>query len=703
MARFFWDEGASFQEFTGTWEYSGIDTFLSLASFPAETGMEANFNASPSSVIAGPNSLSYNLESGYQPAGEGFEYQVEGGDTYYYQPALKGVTRTWGDVTDGWAIIPCVIRLTMDTFELVDVIELVPSIPTITNYRDASRFYGSAHFPYGLMFLPDFIPWGRIGDCVAGTVSVGSTHTGELHTILRVGDWLIPQISNSNQMYAYNLADESYFRLEGWDDLPAQLLQANPQDGIDFEAYAHTRSRFNVIGSAGDDKVLVLVETQDRECSVVSDFINTKTPEVTLYGETMRDTFRAKWVNSSGTTSLEYSGDTGYWYDTFGYNWDLPDLACGGVWGGPWESAGFGPPHPPWVESTVDARSYAEIVAEQIAAMTIDLDALAATPRLIGPSTTAVYVELQVWEFPVSGSPAYLSTLYTWDDTTVEGTSILMGPTEYTFTETTLGALPVEGPSDAYPDNYVIDWFSDSNYHREPSSDFSFGSGVLLHSFGYLEVDAGERWISSSEDVNNCPGPSGPWLDVGEVDGGSTLPVLLTTLETPIVANPLLPAAPEWNPCHVVNDGSVAILLPHMSKYGLIKCVPLIEPGSGDPPLPAWEINSRDYVDENISESIGACLSNGVLTAQFLYLVLANVGRQTLLKIRVYDALDEEELVTEAAGTVVEMVDLTDFLGGYESYRDTLVVVNRRLVGINNTEFFEITGTPIVPGSGSGS
>jgi hypothetical protein len=666
MSRHFWEDE--------------LETFVIEAALNATE--EANFNASTAFVVVGANLLSYEIPEGYQPAGEGWEHAVGEGDTYYYQPCLKGVTRTWGAVTDGWSMIPCVIRLTMDTFELVDIIDLAPSEPTITNYRDASLRAGEPYFSDGLENLPDFAAWGRIGDCAHG--SSLSPAGGTLHAILRVGDWLIPQISNSNQMYAYNLDSETFFRLEGWDETPAQLLLADPQDGITFTAHDHQRHWYNVVCSIGGDKVLILHEVQDRESSVVSDFINTKTPSATVGSETISDYFRAKWVNASGTTSAEYSGgDIGDWYDDWAYNWDLPDLYCGDLFGEPW---GAGPGKPPYSGGGL-TRSQATLESEFVTAVEIDLDALCATPRFISSRTASVTVELQIYEFPASGSPAYVSTLYTWDDTTEAQDPIIRGATEYTITSTTIGALDVvDAPADA--DNYVLDIASDSSYYRRRDSDFSFGAGVMLHSVVPSAVTGGDRYIAQSEDINNCPGPDGPALFKGEVDSGGikhSNACLLTVLAAPIAATPLLPAIADWSPCHIVNDGTVAISLPRISLAGVIRCLPL------EVDAPDWTVDPRDHVPESEDSSVGAAVSNGVLTAQFLYLVVLRVGGHTLLKIRVYDLLDGETVV-QSAGAVVSTVNLTTLVASEgDLYRDNLVAVNRRLVGLSSTAFFEIT------------
>ena len=80
-------------------------------------------------------------------------------------------------------------------------------------------------------------------------------------------------------------------------------------------------------------------------------------------------------------------------------------------------------------------------------------------------------------------------------------------------------------------------------------------------------------------------------------------------------------------------------------------------------------------------------------TSQFLYLVVKDLAGARLLKIRVRDLLDESEAVIEPAGTVVSYPLITGTIGqSLTLYRDNLVVVNRRLVGLSNTAYFEITG-----------
>jgi hypothetical protein len=664
------------------WE-DAVEAFTNEAALNATE--EANFSASTAFVVVGANLLSYEIPTGYQPAGEGFEYAVGEGDTLYYQPALKGVTRAWGDVTDGWSMIPCVIRLTMDTFELVDIIDLEPAEPTITNYRDASLLAGRPWFGDGLANLPGFIPWGRIGDCAAGVNGTINQH-GELHAILRVGNWLFPQISNSNQAYAYNLASETYWRLNGWEEMPAQLLQADPQTDVAFESYAHDRYWYNVVAPIGDGKILLLVENQRREASVVSDFINTLTPEATVGGETIRDTLRAKWVNSSGTTSLEYSGDSGDWYDLYAYNWDLPDIQAGDLYGEPW---GTGPGKPPYSGSGL-TRDQAATESEFVAAIEIDLDDLIAVPRYAGMYPVDATMGLQVWDFSTT-TPEFVETIYAWNDTTEPQDPVVRGASEYTITSTTFGALPVVEAGGAFADDhYVIDVETDATTLRNNDSDFTTGAGVMLHSLESLPVTGGDRFFAQSQDINNAEGPDGPALYKTEVDTGGekhSTPCLLTVVTAPIVANPELPENANWHPAKICTDGTVAIALPRESVAGLIRCLPLVVDA------PDWTVDPLDHLTTDPEEaSHGSCRSNGVLTAQFLYAVFERDGGQTLLKIRVADLLDEAEALVEAAGTVVATVDLATAIGSStEAYHDPLIVVNRRMVGVGATTFFEIT------------
>jgi len=112
----------------------------------------------------------------------------------------------------------------------------------------------------------------------------------------------------------------------------------------------------------------------------------------------------------------------------------------------------------------------------------------------------------------------------------------------------------------------------------------------------------------------------------------------------------------------------------------------------------SWTVDVLDYASPHLSgdryvQDAGAGISNGVLTSQFLYLVVKDLAGARLLKIRVRDLLDESEAVIEPAGTVVSYPLITGTIGqSLTLYRDNLVVVNRRLVGLSNTAYFEITG-----------
>lgn len=667
----------------------------------------ADFEASSSAVVVGNNDLIYNLPAGYQIAGEGFEHAVGEGETLYYQPALKAVEETYtsldgtGATVTDWHLHPCVIRLTMDTFEQVDIIDLTPQEPTIDWYRDCLRNAPPPLISEGLS-QAGFAAWGMVAD--AG---------GKFYSILRVGDWLIPQIGNANQLYAYNLSTETFFRLAGWDETghPEQMRKADTQSEIDFLAYAHDRSYFNVISRLSGTQVLILRETHTVEAEVVSNFSGAKIEPRTITFEStsadVSDYFKETWVNASGTTSAEVTPpENAGLYKPF--EWDEAAFQCGGLVGEPWSGNAI-PPLP----DHYPERTKAAAAAEMIAAVGDDLAYISALPRFAGVAIADAEITLEIWDFPSTGDPAYVSTVQTWDAGEWSPGNLLRGVTDWEISETTYGALPVVVDT-AFASNYVIDPPDVTGYENNGDSDFSRGNGVMLHSYwsSSVPLESYLRWGITSEDRNNCPGPSGPWLDKGEVDTTPGKEVILTILRTPIASTPSLPSPPAFHPCKYVTDGSILIGLPRefgpdMSWIGAVsnatynaalKARVRVECLGLDVGEPSWTVDVLDYASPHLSgdryvQDAGAGISNGVLTSQFLYLVVKDLAGARLLKIRVRDLLDESEAVIEPAGTVVSYPLITGTIGqSLTLYRDNLVVVNRRLVGLSNTAYFEITG-----------
>lgn len=683
--------------------------FEAVAETFAQTGRNienrADFLASPSSMgyLASPGAdpITLAMAPEHKAIGEAFRHQeTEESETLIYQPILVSDDRDVLGTADAWAMFPAVhrIRLSGGALEFVDEspFELRPAVPTLDQYRDCLLFGGSPYIQGGLPGNP----WGRCTD--VGIGSGLSDLGGALFAILRVGNHLIPQFSAGNQCYSRNLVTGEYWRLLGFTGIPSRLRQVDPNidlsepdeedQPIEFEGYEHTIYLYTVLGSIGGTRALILVEEQDRECSVISDFAKEYTPgtDPEFPDDTVRfsDLFRAKWVNATTTNSvLCAEEDRDLWYDGKAYNWQLDSLKCGGILGEPWGEG----VKPLSAGSSTVPRTQGEVTEEFIAELTRDLSHICAKPAFGGLHRSTVTVQLQIWDFPADNTePQFVNTLLEWNDESVEQEAVVRGASSFDISATNYGGLSLlDAPN--FPDNKIINAVSDEFVKRSPASDFREGAGVMLHSLGPLAISGtdDERWYVSSEDVNNCPGPSGPWLDRAGVVTYATIPVILTRVEAPIAAHPRLPEPPRHNPYTYASDGLVAVFMP---RYGAsdIKCVPLAEG------QPSWTIAVADYVgvgdsNDNLYRYRGVMEGNPVLTATFLYVVVTRIGGHALLKIRVRALLDPNDsaIVLEPAGTVTVHPLVTPAFGS-EYYRDDIIVINRRLVAFNSTHFFEL-------------
>lgn len=694
---------------------------------------KADFEVSGSSVVVGQNDLSYTLPPGYQILGEGFEYAVGDGPVRFYQPALKAVERIYtsrhgeGPTVTDWCLIPCVIRLAMADLTLVDILDIAPEVPTITWYRDCNLFAPPPVFPEGLD-QAGLVRWGRIADCA-----------GDCYGVLRVGSWLLGQVANSNQVFGWNLETEEGYWLAGWDNVPWRLRLgetgisvAEPPEGessdLEFDAYQHTRTYFNVIASVGSGQALILRERQTVQASVISD-INTFTePREISGGEstaTVSDLFRRVWVNASGTDTaiIDPPENSGLYHP---FEWNEAAFQCGGLIGEPWSGNAL-PPLP----DHYPARTRAEAAAEMTAALAADLATVTARAKINAMRVVDVEIGLYLVDF--SGeTPAWPEEpLVVWDGEDWTLGPLLRGQTEYSISETTYGALPVVASED-YPSNYVLD-LEETDYHTSSSSDFSTGAGAMIHGYWDAEVplEVYTRSGITSEDRNNCEGPLGPWLDASTVDSNPSRPVVLTVLKVPIVSRPELPAPAAWHPCKYCTDGMVLIGLPRES---LLERLEYLNPG-GTPfenqsggtageaiawnqaisdactltclPLaelqPSWTVAVLDYATPIVKRTAGsgypvwdstsgAAITNGVLNAQFVYLVVKDNAGQRLLRVRVRDLMDGETVV-EAAGSVRTGLVASGTIVRAANLHDNLLVVNRRLIGLGADGYFEIEVT----------
>ena len=689
--------------------------------------------------------LSYQLPVGCQPAGEPWAWTSFAGDTYVYVPIVRGVDWVMSGTPDGeellpygsglqeyWHVIPALVVLEMEDWsEPVEIIDIWPEHPRIgENYCDAIGI--------GTLREGTFAGGGLRHHGVNGWANIEWAGGGALVEILRVGPWVIPRIEASNQLIALNLDTRQYVRQRGWDGLLPRLAEVpgdyDPREpwpgGLTFTHEYYVRRTYEVLGPLADGSIALYRESHTHMQRIVSAIDDELTPPHTVthgggiedpnHGQTAstRDTIYRTWAcatSGAGRAAWADPPDRRDWNNN--YQWVGPssgDLRCGNVPGGPWVTTYYrGIEMGMRVVHLQPGRNEDGTPIFQ-AALQADLDHVLGTPALAGTPISEVEGRWEEWRLPTIAEPeAVITTIRELPDVDAyEGATLTNGRSH----EMLSGGLNTADldlqPIATHPGFWAIGntempelWDENGRVELESSIDYSLssGTGVILHKFTEdrtTDPVTGEvswGWWADSMDQNNCPGPGGPYLYSGDPGGPAALPdhirYHLTRLWITPYGKQQLYRPTRAHSANYVSDGDLMIWLPRAQADKITSATTLDEFSrqarivayrrDGEDWIEDWELATLDVVSPvlhplsgSAEPESGGCVSNGILTRGYLYLVLRDGAGQSLLQI------------AASTGEVASKRPLSAPLSARaDIYRDNLVAVNRRLVGLGATTF----------------